>query len=191
MADATASNAAAFLERAAMLTIEPAHRAQRALAAAQAKHQAGAPDAALELLATARAGPLDELGRAQIELLDAQIAFAVRRGRDAPPLLLRAAQQLEPGVHIGRHQQLGLLPDRQPRRARLHPLRAHVDRVDAVLRQHVVEHDPLALRRHEQHESAARTLRARHMKRHAADDLSRHGPTSAHRRRDRFESAVE
>ena len=88
--------AAAFLERAAMLTTEPAHRAQRALTAAQAKHQAGAPDAALELLATARAGPLDELGRAQIELLNAQIAFAVRRGRDAPPLLLRAAQQLEP-----------------------------------------------------------------------------------------------
>ena len=88
--------AAAFLERATMLTTEPAHRAQRALTAAQAKHQAGAPDAALELLATAKAGPLDELGRAQGELLGAQIAFAVRRGRDAPPLLLRAAQHLEP-----------------------------------------------------------------------------------------------
>jgi DNA-binding CsgD family transcriptional regulator len=88
--------AAAFLERAAMLTIEPAHRAQRALVAAQAKHQAGAPDAALELLATAKAGPLDELGRARVELLGAQIAFAVRRGREAPPLLLKAAQHLEP-----------------------------------------------------------------------------------------------
>jgi DNA-binding CsgD family transcriptional regulator len=88
--------AAAFLERAAMLTTEPAHRAQRALTAAQAKHQAGAPDAALELLATAKAGPLDELGHARVELLGAQIAFAVRRGRDAPPLLLKAAQHLEP-----------------------------------------------------------------------------------------------
>jgi DNA-binding CsgD family transcriptional regulator len=88
--------AAAFLERAAMLTTEPAHRAQRALTAAQAKHQAGAPDAALELLATAKAGPLDELSRARVELLGAQIAFAVRRGRDAPPLLLKAAQHLEP-----------------------------------------------------------------------------------------------
>ena len=39
------------------------------MAAAQAKHQAGAPDTALELLATAKAGPLDELGRAQVELL--------------------------------------------------------------------------------------------------------------------------
>jgi len=88
--------AAAFLERAAMLTTEPAHRAERAFTAAQAKHQAGASDAALELLATAKAGPLDELGRARVELLGAQIAFAVRRGRDAPPLLLKAAQRLEP-----------------------------------------------------------------------------------------------
>ena len=43
--------AAAFLERAAELTPDPARRAQRALAAAQGKHQAGAPDAALRLLA--------------------------------------------------------------------------------------------------------------------------------------------
>ena len=35
----------------------PGARARRALAAAQAKHQAGAPDAALELLAIARGGP--------------------------------------------------------------------------------------------------------------------------------------
>jgi DNA-binding CsgD family transcriptional regulator len=68
----------------------------RALAAAQAKHQAGAPDAALALLATAQAGPLDELQRAQIELLQAQVAFAVSRGSDAPPLLLAAATRLEP-----------------------------------------------------------------------------------------------
>jgi DNA-binding CsgD family transcriptional regulator/tetratricopeptide (TPR) repeat protein len=88
--------AAAFLERATMLTIEPAHRAQRALVAAQAKHQAGAPDAALELLATAKAGPLDELGRARVELLRAQIAFAVSHGGDVPALLVRAAKQLEP-----------------------------------------------------------------------------------------------
>ncbi len=88
--------AAAFLERAAMLTPEPAHRAQRALTAAQAKHQAGAPDAALQLLATAKAGPLDELGRARVELLRAQIAFAVSHGGDVPALLVRAAKQLEP-----------------------------------------------------------------------------------------------
>jgi DNA-binding CsgD family transcriptional regulator len=88
--------AAAFLERAAELTLDPSRRAQRALAAAQAKHQAGAFDAALRLLATAEAGPLDELGLARAELARAQIAFAVRHGRDGPPLLLRAAKRFEP-----------------------------------------------------------------------------------------------
>jgi DNA-binding CsgD family transcriptional regulator/tetratricopeptide (TPR) repeat protein len=90
------SAAAAFLERAASLTLDPARRAQRALAAARAKHQAGAPDAALELLATAQAGPLDELQQALVDLLRAQIAFAVSRDVDAPPLLLKAAKELEP-----------------------------------------------------------------------------------------------
>jgi hypothetical protein len=47
--------AAAFLERAAALTLEPARRSERARAAAQAKYQAGAFDAALELLAAAEA----------------------------------------------------------------------------------------------------------------------------------------
>ncbi len=88
--------AAAFLERAAALTPEPSRRAQRALAAAQAKHQAGAFDAALRLVAIAESGPLTELQRAQVELLRGQIEFAVNRGRDAPLLLLKAAKRLEP-----------------------------------------------------------------------------------------------
>ena len=87
--------AAAFLERSAGLTLDPARRAQRALAAAQAKHRAGALDAALGLLAMAQAGPLDELQRARGDLLRAQIAFASSHGRDAPPLMLGAARQLE------------------------------------------------------------------------------------------------
>jgi DNA-binding CsgD family transcriptional regulator len=87
--------AAAFLERSAGLTLDPARRAQRALAAAQAKYRAGALDAALGLLAIARAGPLDELQRARGDLLRARIAFASSHGRDAPPLLLSAARQLE------------------------------------------------------------------------------------------------
>jgi DNA-binding CsgD family transcriptional regulator/tetratricopeptide (TPR) repeat protein len=87
--------AAAFLERSAGLTLDPARRAQRALAAAQAKHQAGALDAALGLLAIAQAGPLDELQRARGDLLRARIAFASSHGRDAPPLMLSAARQLE------------------------------------------------------------------------------------------------
>jgi len=88
--------AAAFLERAAALTPDPARRVGRALAAARAKHQAGAPDAALSLLASAEAGPVDELQRARADLLRAQIAFAMSRGSDAPPLLLNAARRLEP-----------------------------------------------------------------------------------------------
>jgi DNA-binding CsgD family transcriptional regulator len=84
------------LQRAVTLTVDPARRADRALAAAQSKHQAGAPDTALELLAMAQAGPLDELQQARAELLRAQITFAVTRGRDAPPLLLAAAKRLEP-----------------------------------------------------------------------------------------------
>jgi DNA-binding CsgD family transcriptional regulator/tetratricopeptide (TPR) repeat protein len=87
--------AAAFLGRAADLTPNPEPRARRALAAAQCSHEAGAPDAALELLAMAEAGPLEELQRARAELLRAQIRFAVDRGRDAPPLLLAAAKRLE------------------------------------------------------------------------------------------------
>ncbi len=87
--------AAAFLERSAGLTLDPARRAQRALAAAQAKYQAGALDAALGLLAVAQAGPLDELQRARGDLLRAQVAFASSHGRDAPSLMLGAARQLE------------------------------------------------------------------------------------------------
>ena len=87
--------AAAFLERSAGLTLEPAHRAQRALAAAQAKLQAGASDAALFLLAMAQAGPLDELTSARVDLLRGQIAFASGLSSDAPSLLLKAAKRLE------------------------------------------------------------------------------------------------
>ncbi|MCW2723044.1 AAA family ATPase, partial [Pseudonocardia sp.] len=88
--------AAAFLERATELTPDPTRRSARALAAAQAKFEAGAPDTASELLATAELGPLDELQRARLERLRAEIAFAQRRGRDAPPLLLKAAERLAP-----------------------------------------------------------------------------------------------
>jgi len=87
--------AAAFLERAAELTPDPGDRGRRALAAAQAKFESGAPAAAQELLAVADTCPLDELQRARLVRLRAEIVFALRRGRDAPPLLLDAAGQLE------------------------------------------------------------------------------------------------
>jgi DNA-binding CsgD family transcriptional regulator len=88
--------AAAFLERAVVLTADPARRTDRALTAAQAKHEAGATDAALALLATAELGPLDDLQRARAERLRARLAFAQRRGGEASTLLLQAARRLEP-----------------------------------------------------------------------------------------------
>jgi DNA-binding CsgD family transcriptional regulator len=91
-----AAAAAAFLAHAAELTPDPAERGRRALAAAQAKFDAAAADAALELLATAELAPLDELQRARLERLRAEIAFARTRGSDAPGLLLDAARRLEP-----------------------------------------------------------------------------------------------
>jgi DNA-binding CsgD family transcriptional regulator len=91
-----AAAAAAFLARAAELTPEPAERGKRAVAAAQAKFEAAASDAALELLATAELAPLDELQRARLERLRAEIVFARTRGSDAPALLLAAARRLEP-----------------------------------------------------------------------------------------------
>jgi DNA-binding CsgD family transcriptional regulator len=87
---------AAFLERAATLTPQPAHRAQRLLAAAQANRDAGAPEAALGLLSGVELGLLDELGQARVELLRGQIATEQRRGREAGRLLLGAARRLEP-----------------------------------------------------------------------------------------------
>jgi len=89
------SAAAAFLGRAAELTADPAQRAERMLAAAQVNLQAGAFDEALGLLAAAEAGPLDELGRARLGLLQAEAAFAQNRGSDAPLLLLEAARRFE------------------------------------------------------------------------------------------------
>jgi DNA-binding CsgD family transcriptional regulator len=88
--------AAAFGERAAELTADPARRAGRTLAAAQADLRAGAFGRALQLLATAEAGPVDDGQGARADLLRGQIAFASGPGSDAPLLLLKAARRLEP-----------------------------------------------------------------------------------------------
>ena len=87
---------AAFLERAATLTPEPALRAQRLLAAARAKRDTGAHEAALGLLAAVEAGPLDALRTAEVERLRGYFASMERRGSDAARLLLSAARRLEP-----------------------------------------------------------------------------------------------
>ena len=87
--------AAAFWERAVALTPDPGARASRALRAAEAKYAAGDFEAAQTLLVAAEIGPLGQLGQALVQRMRAQIAFALRRGSDAPPLLLRAAQRLQ------------------------------------------------------------------------------------------------
>jgi DNA-binding CsgD family transcriptional regulator len=86
---------AAFLQRAAGLTPDPARRVGRALDAAAATVQAGTFGTVLGMLGMAEAGPLDELRRARTDLVRAQLAFVSNRGRDAPPLLLAAARRLE------------------------------------------------------------------------------------------------
>jgi DNA-binding CsgD family transcriptional regulator len=71
-------------------------RVERSLAAAHARLDVADTASASDLLAAAKLGPVDELQRARLERLGAQIAFASRRGRDAPPLLLEAARRLDP-----------------------------------------------------------------------------------------------
>jgi DNA-binding CsgD family transcriptional regulator len=87
--------AAAFLERAAALSPDGGNRARRALAAAEAKHLAGAPEAASTLLAAALAGQLDARESALAQRLKGLIALQLRRPLEATPSLLDAAGQLE------------------------------------------------------------------------------------------------
>ena len=87
---------AAFLERAARLTADPARRTERMLAAAQVHLEAGEFGGALALLAAAEAESLDELASTRIDLLRGHVTFASGLGSDAPPLLLKAAKRLEP-----------------------------------------------------------------------------------------------
>ena len=88
--------AAAFLDRATLLTPDPAQRAQRALAGAQAKVQAGDSEAAQELLAIAEAAPLNAADQARAELVRAQLAVTVSWGGDLSARLLEVAKRLEP-----------------------------------------------------------------------------------------------
>ncbi|MFC8419309.1 AAA family ATPase [Streptomyces sp. NPDC057236] len=88
--------AAAFLERAAELTPDPAVRGVRTLAAARAMYQAGGYGTALALLDAAAINPMDERQSAEAELLRGQVTFASQSAGDALPSLLGAAGRLEP-----------------------------------------------------------------------------------------------
>ncbi|UBU10301.1 ATP-binding protein [Nonomuraea gerenzanensis] len=140
--------AAAFLEQAAALTVDPARRGDRLLAAAHANLQAGSYDRVHELLAIVRAEPLTELQSARADLLHGNVAFTSGLGKDAPPLLLKAAGRLEPlDLDLARETYLkawmaamfagdlavgGSLAD-VSRAARRLPVSAHPDAAELVL----------------------------------------------------------
>lgn len=88
--------AAAFLQHAVELTPEPAQQASRALKAAHAMHEAGAPETASALLAVASRGSLDVLQSARVELLRARVTFHTTRGSEVPGMLVEAARTLTP-----------------------------------------------------------------------------------------------
>ena len=90
------ASAASFLERAAALTPDAGTRARRALAAAWAQLDAGAPDRVPDLLAAAELGPLDRLQQAEVARLRGRVSFLVGPGLGAVPPLLDAAARLRP-----------------------------------------------------------------------------------------------
>jgi DNA-binding CsgD family transcriptional regulator len=97
---------AALAQRAVELSPGAPERAQRALIAAEAMHDAGAEEASLRLLAAAEAGPLNDARRARARLLRGRVAHKVTRGDDAPGLLLDAADQLrDPALAADAHRE--------------------------------------------------------------------------------------
>jgi len=88
--------AGAFLELAANLSPDTTLRGTRALAAARLKFEAGDPETAERLIAVATRSPLEDLTRAQLARLRAQIAFARTRGSGTPAMFSAAARLLEP-----------------------------------------------------------------------------------------------
>ncbi|NKE62625.1 AAA family ATPase [Lentzea sp. PSKA42] len=86
--------AAAFLERAATLSLDPRLRAERTLAAGQAKFDAGAVDVATELLSTVEVELLDSSQLARADLLRGRVAFIRNTENDGPEFVLNAARRM-------------------------------------------------------------------------------------------------
>ncbi|WP_414938626.1 AAA family ATPase [Amycolatopsis sp. cmx-11-51] len=86
--------AAAFLERAAALSLDAGLRTGHTLGAVGAKLDAGAADAAAELLTTVETGTHDELTLAKVDLLRGRIAFARHTDGNGADFMLRAARRL-------------------------------------------------------------------------------------------------
>ncbi|MFD5826393.1 AAA family ATPase [Lentzea sp. NPDC060358] len=86
--------AAAFLERAAALSLDPVLRAERTLAAGQAKFEAGAVDAAAALLGTVDVAALAPAQLARADVLRGQVALVWHTENDGPEFVLRAARRM-------------------------------------------------------------------------------------------------
>ncbi|MFD9326258.1 ATP-binding protein [Streptomyces sp. NPDC060065] len=88
--------AAAFLQRSVALTVDPSRRAERAVTAADISLQAGDLDAARRFVDIADQYAQSEFQRVRAHLVHSRITFAAGLDQEAPPLLLTAAQRLEP-----------------------------------------------------------------------------------------------
>ncbi|WP_406757451.1 AAA family ATPase [Mycobacterium sp. SMC-15] len=85
--------AAAFLARATELTPDPLRRGSRALGAAEAKLAVAEIDAAAALLGAAELAPLDELQRARLFRMRAQLGFTRGRGSGHAATILDSVHQ--------------------------------------------------------------------------------------------------
>ncbi len=112
--------AAAFLERATVLTMDPQLRGSRAIAAAQAKREAASPDAAYALLSIAESAPLTALQQALVARMRAQMDFVrSRAGATGAPTVGEASAQL-----LGAARRLENLDDELARETYLEALTA-------------------------------------------------------------------
>jgi DNA-binding CsgD family transcriptional regulator len=86
--------AAAFLERAAVATPDPARRTARSLTAASVMLAAGEPGAAAKLLDLVEADTLDAPRQAQADLVRARLTLTAGRSNNSPLLMLEAGRKL-------------------------------------------------------------------------------------------------
>ncbi|WP_406636619.1 AAA family ATPase [Amycolatopsis sp. WGS_07] len=86
--------AAAFLERAAALSLDPGKQVERTLAAARATLAAGRTETAADLVTSIDTSTLEVAKHASVDLLRGQIAFVQGAGKAGPELILQAAQRL-------------------------------------------------------------------------------------------------
>ncbi|WP_405057248.1 AAA family ATPase [Kribbella sp. NBC_01505] len=115
------ASAAAFLERAAQLSPEPAGQAARLLAAASLRLKLGAYGEARELLTQAERRPLEPPQRAQVRLQRATIDVYVTRSPQATADLVSAAADLGPEDATGTYIEAfssAMFIDRLPGRLR-------------------------------------------------------------------------